>query len=301
MVFSPTASAILFTCLGYGIFTLTDALAKLLSGGYPVMVIIFLQSIVGLTCIVSYCLIRVGPKCFRTQHICWHLLRGLFSGCTGMLNVNALRSLQLDEFYAVIFMAPLIVVLSVTIILRERLGMRRLVAIIFGFVCVLYMIQPGKSLFQIGALFAFCSTVLYALSCVIVRVIGQKDSVLLFTVFALLGGFVVSGINLLIVQENIVQYLSYPDVWLVAVNGVLVSFGALFVTLGLQKAPITASVAPFHYTQMIWGVLLGFVMFGDLPTNTVMIGATGLIATGLYLVLYEAQETRRQKKATPVI
>ena len=291
---SPTALAIFFTCLGYATFTFTDAIAKLASAGFPPMVIIFLQSLIGCVCVGGYCLMRGGIGVFKTEHPYLHAFRAALGGCSSLLNVNALKTLQMDEFYAVIFMAPLMVVVCATVMLKERLGKHRLMAVIVGFLFVVYMIQPGQSLFQVGAVFASISTLCYAISCVIVRKIGQKDSALLFTFFIFLGGLFVSGAVLLVEGGNIMPYLNHPQLWLIGVNGVMVIFGALFVTMGLQIAPIAASVASFHYTQMIWGVFLGFIMFDQMPTNVVMVGATGLIATGLYLVLYEKREMSRE-------
>ncbi|MBL1147375.1 MAG: DMT family transporter [Pseudomonadota bacterium] len=288
-VLSPTALAILLTCLGFATFTFTDAIAKLASAGFPPMVIIFLQSLLGCLCVGSYGLLRHGRTAFKTTHPYLHAFRAGLGGCSSLLNVNALKTLQMDEFYAVIFIAPLVVMLLVAAVLKETLGLQRIIAVIIGFLCVLYMIQPGQSLFQIGALFAFISTLCYAVSCVVVRKIGQKDSALLFTFYTFCGGLAVSGTVLLINGVEVAPYLHHRDIWLIGVNGVLVIFGAFFVTKGLQIAPMAASVTSFHYTQMVWGVFLGYLIFGELPTTTVMIGATGLIATGLYLLVHEKQ------------
>lgn len=211
-----------------------------------------------------------------------------------MVNLFALRWLQLDEVLAILFATPFIVALLSVTLLGEHVGWRRWTAISVGFLGVLVVTRPGYGGMHPAALLTVVGTCCYALYVISTRILSRTDSSETTQFFTNLVGA--------LVMTAIVPFVwRTPENWLI--TGLMVLIGALgggghYLLIRAHRLAPASTLAPFIYTQMIWTTTLGFVVFGDVPHRWTVIGGVIVIASGLYLLHREA--VRKAEPSAPV-
>jgi drug/metabolite transporter (DMT)-like permease len=210
------------------------------------------------------------------------------------LNFVALKYLQLIETVSIMFATPFIVALLAGPLLGERVGPRRLAAIAVGFLGVLIITRPGLGGLHPAAFLSLGGAVCYALYSIATRILAAHDSSATTMFYS---GF--AGIAL--VTPLVPFAWSLPDsplVWAMMV--VVGGFGALghwLLILAHARAPAPI-LSPFIYTQIVWMIALGFVIFGDLPDGWTLAGSAVVIASGLYLLYRERVRISRPRAKT---
>jgi drug/metabolite transporter (DMT)-like permease len=204
-----------------------------------------------------------------------------------MFNFWAYRYLQLDEALAIMFSTPFLVAALAGPVLGEWIGWRRWAAICMGFAGVLVVVRPGIGGFQWAALLSLASAVCYALYSIATRVLSRSDSNETTLFYSNMVGAVV-------------MLPVLPFVWtppggvvpaaLMVVMGVFASLGHYLLIAGHRLAPVSV-LSPFIYTQIVWAVTLGYLVFGDVPNAWTLAGAAIVIASGLYL--FQRERRRR--------
>jgi drug/metabolite transporter (DMT)-like permease len=206
------------------------------------------------------------------------VLAGL--GC-GLANTVALPHLPLTLFYTVVFTAPIIISVLAALFLRERVGPAQIVAIIAGFAGVLVAIDPLDSLTQgdwTGYAAAFAGVLCFSVSAVWLRVITQSETIDSIAFFSGVTGAVLCG-GLTAWQAKPVSPAMLLLLFAMAVFtliGQLCNFTAM-------RLATAATVSQFHYTQIVAGAALGFLIWRDVPALHTVIGAGIIIASGLYI------------------
>jgi drug/metabolite transporter (DMT)-like permease len=205
------------------------------------------------------------------------------------LNFFALKYLQLTETVSIMFATPFIVALLAGPLLGERVGPRRLAAIAVGFIGVLIITRPGLGGLHPAAFLSLGGAVCYALYSIATRILAAHDSSATTMFYSGLAGIV-------LVTPLVPFVWSLPDSPLVWATMVVVgAFGALghwLLILAHARAPAPV-LSPFIYTQIIWMIALGFVIFGDLPDGWTLAGSAVVIASGLYLLYRERVRNAR--------
>jgi drug/metabolite transporter (DMT)-like permease len=199
------------------------------------------------------------------------------------LNFFALKYLQLTETVSIMFSTPFLVALLAGPLLGERVGPRRLAAIAVGFVGILIITRPGLGGMHPAAFLSLAGAACYALYSIATRILAAYDSSAT-TMFY-------SGIAGLVLVTPLVPWVwSAPGsglVWIMmAVVGALGALGHWLLILAHARAPAPV-LSPFIYTQIIWMIALGYLVFGDLPDRLTLVGAAIVIASGLYLLYRE--------------
>lgn len=223
------------------------------------------------------------PELLKTGSLKLQVLRSLLLVASTVLNFLALRWMQLDEVLSIIFTFPFIVAMASIPLLGERIGWRRWSAICFGFCGVLVITRPGFATVQPAALFSLAATICYGFYAVITRIVSRTDSnqtSLFYT--NLIGALVMVPIVPFVWQS--------PGHWtmvaLMLLTGVLGSLGHFLLISGHKLAPASI-LAPFIYTQLIWVVILGYVVFDHVPNVWTMAGASMVVGSGLYMIWRE--------------
>lgn len=223
------------------------------------------------------------PGLVRTRRPWLQLLRGVLLVASTVLNFFALRWLQLDEALSIIFTFPFIVAIASGPILGEWLGWRRWTAICVGFGGVLLITRPGYGGFNPGTLLSVASVICYGLYAVFTRVASRVDSNQTSLFFN-------NAVGALVLLPVIPFVWQMPQSWTIAALmvgiGVLGSVGHFCLIAGHKLAP-AAVLSPFIYTQLIWVVILGYLVFNHVPTPLTLAGATIVIGSGLYLLYRE--------------
>ena len=281
--------AALMTCAGYACFNVGDAITKILAHDLSIPSIMLFGALVVLILLVPYNLYRHGMSAFYTEKPGLHFLRALFLMITTVLNIYAFSHIQLATFYTFVFTSPFMVAIMATFFLKEKLDRHKLIGIVIGFLVVIYMLRPGGGLLNSGTLATLGSAAFFSMALIIVRRIGKKDRLSLYVV-------TLSAMSLVCSVPFVPWHMgsvSLSVASLFLLRGVVSIMGIMLVSAGYHHATSAAAVAPFHYTQIIWGSLLGYFLFADIPSLNVMIGAAILIVTGIYLVRYETARVKR--------
>ncbi len=220
------------------------------------------------------------PGLLRTGALKLQLTRSVLLFLATAGNFLALRWMQLDEVLSIIFTFPFIVAIASGPLLGEWIGWRRWCAIGFGFSGVLLITRPGLGGVHPAALFSLGATIAYGIYAVITRIVSRVDSDQTSLFYS-------NFIGALIMLPVIPFVWTTPASWLIALMlmgiGVLGSAGHFFLIAGHRLAP-AAVLSPFVYTQLVWVVILGYLVFDHLPTAWTLAGSAMVVASGLYLL-----------------
>lgn len=285
--------AISLACVAYAYFNIGDATLKLLTAKFHFSQIIVLNCVFIISCVCGWTLLREGRKAFYAHNKKLIILRALMSFGVAVLNVYAFRHVTLTMFYTLVFTSPFWVALLSAVFLKEKLEGKRIAVILAGFGVILFIFRPGGGLFNVYALFVLLSAFLYAASMVVMRKMGPKES----RPVIICAGSIVSILGSLPFLPF--HYIApTPYEWgLFFMMGFLGAISINCIAYAFQNAPSAAMIAPYHYTQIFWGVLLGYYLFGEIPKTQTLIGAAVIISAGMYLILGEARGRKRQPGA----
>jgi drug/metabolite transporter (DMT)-like permease len=286
---------ILLKVLSALVFTMMSASLKLVSARYPTGELVFFRSCFALVPLLLW-LGWQGDliNAVRTHDFRGHLKRGAF-GSAGMFSgFLALSYLPLHDAIAIGYAAPLIVVVLAALVLKETVRAYRWTAVMVGFAGVLIMLSPhlgavsgalpmsGAS--ATGALFALVGAFCTAGATIQVRRLTANEKtgaiVLYFSLLTTVLGLATS----------VFGWRAPPreDLLLLVLIGILGGIGQILLTQCYRFAD-TSIIAPFEYTTMIWALLLGWFVFGELPTAAVLFGAAIVAAAGLFVLMRERQ------------
>ena len=223
------------------------------------------------------------PGLIRTKRPFLQIARGaLLLGSTA-LNFLALRWLQLDEALSIMFTFPFLVAIISGPLLGEWIGWRRWCAVAFGFAGVLLIVRPGFQGMHPAAALSMGATLCYAFYAVTTRIASRFDSNQTSLFFN-------NAVGATLMLPVIPFVWRPPSDWIIAAMllgiGVLGSLGHFFLIAGHKLAPASL-LAPFVYTQLIWVVILGYLVFNHVPTVWTVAGAAMVVSSGLYMLWRE--------------
>lgn len=264
-------------------FTLLDGSAKWLVRSLPVFMVVWIRFVMHVLFATAVLLPVRGRALVRTRHLRWHLARALmFILMTGM-NFWALQYLQLTVTASIFFTVPIIIALVSSRLLGETLDRGRWIAIVAGFAGVLAVVRPWGADFHPAVLLAIANAVLYAFFNLSTRHLAAYDPPETIQYLPALGAAI--GLAPLAIAS-----WQWPQGWLqwtvACMLGVLGGVGHHLLALAHRYAPASVT-APFLYQQIFYMAAFGYVVFGDVPKPSVWLGATIVIASGLYLFARE--------------
>ena len=191
----------------------------------------------------------------------------------------AFTMMPLAGAIAINFSAPLFATLASALVLKERVGAARWSALLIGFAGVLIVTHPGVGTFQIGALFALGNAVLYGSVTAGVRSMTRTESAETLT----LNQLVMLTICFALFMPWTWIWPSAGDAVWIMFNGTSNAIGQYWWTRALHLAPASA-VAPFYYLSLIWASILGFLIWGEMPTVSLVVGSAIVAGSGLFLL-----------------
>jgi drug/metabolite transporter (DMT)-like permease len=270
------------------LFAGASAGSKWLVAIYPVGEVLFLRSLSSFMACAVVMLPVTGLSVFATRRPRDHLVRGLSQSISQAALLLAFSLMPLAGAVAINFSSPLFAALVSIVWLKERAGYVRGIAVVVGFVGVLIVTNPGANSLTLGALFALTNAVMYGTVTVAVRgmtrtesantlVIWQLAVLTFFHSFLLVFGW---------------RWPSALDAAMLFGTGFINALGQWFWTKALHLAP-AAAVTPFYYLMLVWALVIGFVVWGEVPTVSLLVGSSIVVAIGLFLFLREARLQRR--------
>lgn len=282
--------AIILAVLGFSCFAITDAAYKWQSDVAAVTTNIFLVSLGAIVLILLYGAFS-GKRANFWHHPQrkMHIIRGCLIGIHIPVLVYVFSNLPLAQAYTIFFTAPFFVALIGKFFLKERLSMKTLAVIILGFGGVFIAYQPSiVDLQNPYLLAAFAGAILGAVTNIFARYIGQhENNSYSYAVYTIVPVTIVSGFlhflfNYDMPSSGLYLYPFMTVIWIIGVISIPISF---------SKAP-ASYVAPIQYSQIIWGVGLGWALFGDKPDVWAVIGIAVIILSGIIL-LWQKEPTNR--------
>lgn len=213
----------------------------------------------------------------------WHALRGIAMGICWLSFIIGMEYNHLSVNYSLLLSAPFWIGIIGFLFFRQRAGLHRWLSIIIGFVGVLIVVQPGSGIFAWTILLPLISAIAFATSVLATRPL-EKETVINLAFYMLIGDLVI-----------ILPYLIYTGAWAPIDPNHLIYFFlsaslyliGVYLTSRAFAIGDTASVGPTQYSQIIWGALIGYLFFAEIPEKWTLVGAAIIIASGVYLIIRE--------------
>lgn len=273
-------------------FTIMAALIKTASEVVPTGQACFFRAFFALLTIIAFLAWRGEfPAALRTSNPWGHLWRGLLGLTAMLLNFSALAFLPLPDAIAIGFAMPLFLTIFAALLLGETVRLFRWTAVLFGLLGVLIMLWPRLGVFKaaattpdetFGAMCALVGAVVVALGSVVVSklIVAERTSTVVFYFSA------VCSVGFLFTSPFGWRMPDAATLAMLIASGCLGGVSQLLVTESYRYAD-TSTVAPFEYTSMLFGLTLGYLLFGDVPTMTMLTGSAIVIGAGLIVLLRE--------------
>jgi drug/metabolite transporter (DMT)-like permease len=273
------------------LFSGMDGLSKYLAVDYHPIEIAAMRQFFTTLALLPF-IVR-SPLALRTRRPLLQIGRGLCMFCSSILFIFGLSHLPIAEASAIGFVSPLLVTALSIPLLGEKVGIRRWSAVIVGFAGVMIVVRPGTGAFDPAALYPIVSAAAWALGLILTRIMRSSDQVLTTIFYSTLVGLVIGGAALPFVW----RMPDLPGLCLMAAMGLLSAISQTLLIAAFSRAAASI-LAPFSYSQMVWSTLIGYFVFSTLPDTLTWIGATVVIASGLYTlhrerIVHRERTTRR--------
>jgi drug/metabolite transporter (DMT)-like permease len=269
------------------LFAGASAASKWLVGIYPVGEVLFLRSLSSFMAGAAVILPVSGLSVYATHRPRDHILRGLSQTISQAALLIAFSLMPLAGAVAINFSAPLFAAVVSIVWLKEPAGFVRGAALLIGFVGVLIVTNPGANSLTLGALFALINAVMYGTVTVAVRGMARTESA---------NTLVMWQLSVLAFFHSFLLFFGWRwptplDAAMLFGTGFANAAGQWFWTKSLHLAPAPA-VTPFYYLMLVWALMFGFLIWGDVPSAELLLGSAIVVATGLFLFLREARLQR---------
>ncbi|MBI3675767.1 MAG: DMT family transporter [Proteobacteria bacterium] len=284
-------------------FSLMYAAIKM-AGKVPVGEVIFFRAFFAMVPLFALSALTVGPRAVvRTSRPVFHVVRSAAGVCSMFMNFAALALLPLADITAFSFVAPIFAVVLSAVILHEAVGRFRWSAVAVGFAGVLLMIQPHGGVLGIfahslsaGAALALGGAFLSAFVVVFIRQMSVTERSETIVFYFMLTCSFAGAVSMIWFYAPLSWSLA---AWL-ALAGILGGVGQICMTFSYRYAE-PSLLAPFDYIAMVWAVLLGYFVFGEIPQTLVMAGAGVVIVAGLFIVWREHVRHRNVELAAQAV
>ena len=270
------------------LFVIMDALAKwLVSSQMSAIQLIAIRGWIILPIILLVLAARGQIKDLATRQPLQHMMRGCCGFLTPLAFFTSLKSLPLADATVIFFSSTFILTAASAIFLKERVGLHRWSAVLVGFIGVVIAMDPSGGGDLWAYLLVLSAATIYAMIFVSGKYLSRNDSVISL-VFSLHLGM------------GLMATLALPWVWVpisllelgqLSLLTVIALFAHYLFTAAFARADVSA-LAPFEYTSLLWATTIGYLVWQDIPTTEVWIGAGIIITCGLYVVHRESLRHR---------
>lgn len=271
-----------------------DTLIKLASDHLPIGQIILVRGTSGVAIMVGLVLATGVWRQWRRLGDRIVLLRSLGEVVATILYLIALFNMPIADISATYQIVPLMTTAAAAIFLAERVGWRRWIAIGMGFVGVIIIMRPGAGGFDVYFLVALASMAFITLRDLVTRRLDAAVPTLLVVTGATIGVWLLGLV------------LSFSETWvaptthdwtILTIAGALLVAGHGFMVLAMRNGAV-AVVAPFRYAVVVYAILIGYFVWGDVPDAYMLTGTAIVVATGLYSFRREQRLAAAQRRQT---
>ena len=270
---------ILFAVAAYFSFSILDAFQKTAVINHSIFQLLFIKYIFTLLLSCSEAKRKNNYIFWQSNNVRLQVLRSFFSIIESGCFVLAFRYLSLADVHSVGSLTPVIIVALSALILKENVSPKTWIAIFVGFLGVLIILRPGLSIFDIKSLLPLMAAFFLGLYQVVTRKVSENDSTETSLLYTSLIGFIVMSILAFVYW----QPLTLNSYFLFTGIGIFFSMGIYFQIIALSKARASI-IQPFHYTLIFWAIILGYLVYDDLPNMPTIVGAIIIAASGIYVL-----------------
>ena len=278
---------------GVFLFSCNDALGKYLLASYSVGQMLFIRSVAAML-LLSPLIWRAGAAPFRAApRPGLQVLRVTFSTLEVVMFFVAVSHLPLADTVTFYLAAPIFVTALSALFLGEQVGWRRWSGVLVGFAGVVITLRPSAATLTWPALIALTGSLFFSLLMIATRTLrGTADIVLT-------GGQIAATLIFATVVAPFGWIApTWPDFCGLALLGVVAMVALFCVNRSLKLAPASV-VVPYQYTLIVWAILFGYLVFGDVPDLPMLVGSAIIIAAGLYIFWREQAIGRSDEPFTP--
>jgi drug/metabolite transporter (DMT)-like permease len=278
---------------GIALFSINDALGKWLLATYSVGELLLVRSVTALILLAPF-IRQAGIAAFtRAPRPGLQVLRVVLSTLEVAMFFWAVSYLPLTDTVTFYLAGPIYVTALSVVLLGEKVGWHRWTAVVVGFVGVLLALRPTAASVTLPALIALIGSMFFALLMTVTRLLRETANTVLIA--GQIGGTLLFGI----VMAPIGWIApSLGDLALMSLFGVL-SIIALACVNRALKLTAASVVVPYQYTLIVWAVVLGYLVFGDVPDALTLSGAAVIIMAGLYI--FWREQVRGEQDAAPPV
>ena len=262
--------------------TINDAMAKYLTQSYPVGQVVALRGLSIIMLLIAFLFFMNNLQALKIFSWKGHIFRaGAMTGST-FLFITGLSLLPITDAIAIAFVAPILTTILGVLVLKKAVSWKRWAAIFVGFFGIIIILQPSSDAFKIAAIAPLGAAAFGAARDVITRALSESESSLsiLFTSMLMI---------------TIAGFLTYPlgwsavkpsHIWIFITSSLLVGLAQYLMIEAFRLGEI-ALISPFKYSSLLWATLIGLVIWDELPSKHVVLGAFILILSGIYLLRNE--------------
>lgn len=289
---SRTMLGIGLMALGFLCYSISDAVAKLLTHDLPPLQVVWFRQL-GLLSVALWLLASRGVTVFRTRRPGLQISRGIVAALSSTCFIFAISYVPLADAVAVSFVAPFMVTVLGALILHEVVGIRRWLAVTMGFIGTLIVIRPGLGLFHPAIFLVVAAASFFAIRQILSRILGPVDATTTTIVYTSFASSAVLTVPALLLWRNPTEL---SQLGLIIVLAAAAGLGEVFVIRALELAQ-AVTLAPLQYTMIIWSTSLGWLFFSQLPDEWTLVGAAIIMASGIYTLHRERLAMRRAKRS----
>ncbi len=283
---------------------------------YPVGEVVFFRSFLAMWTVFAWLGLRGNLReAWRTQNFAGHIQRGLVGSGGMFFGFAALTLLPLPDATAINYIVPLLTVALAAVLLKERVGLYRWSAVFVGLMGILVMLYPHLSFLRsggtaissnadFGAICGLLAALCTAFAIIEVRKLTATEQtgtiVLYFSALTSFFGALTVLLGFFSPKYRWLMPTSH-EAWLLMLIGFCGGIGQILLTESYRHAEPSV-IAPFDYLNLVWALLLGWVLFADKPDPALMIGAAIVIAAGMVVLVREHQlgiKRKREREAAP--
>ena len=301
----PNSQGILCLIGALVFLTFSDSIIKWLSPKYALHQIMLYRACFAMVLVLIFVKLEGGLALLATKRPLLHLFRGMLLVFANMFFFLGLSVMAFAEVVALFFTAPLFICLLAQPILGEKVGAIRWCAIVLGLVGVVVMVRPESNQISWSNFLPILAALTYAVMQMVTRKLGMRDSAGALTFYIQIAFILVSSLSGLIIgsgqydqfDQSALEFLfrawTWPalnDLGLMALCGMIVAFGGYLLSQSYRLAQASV-VAPFEYTSLPLAVLIGYLIWQELPTLNDIFGSLLIIGSGLIVVVFESKRS----------
>ncbi len=298
---SSNAKGVGLLILALLIISVQSIAVKWIGGDYSALEIVAVRSLIALPCTLLFYRYEGQRGLPITRQPKLEYLRGVFLFLSYTTFMMGLAALPLADIEAIRFSGPLMITLLFVVILGEKVGPRRWLALFIGFIGVLLIVRPGSATFDLGSIFILISVLFYALMVVLTRKLQTDDSsatmayysslvyLVAALVFTPLPGIVRGTSNVHPSIAFLIRAWSMPTLidWGIMAGLGLIWAGWMYFLSRAYSMAQASVLAPFEYLSLPINIMWGFLIWNEIPTLMTLAGAFLTLFSGLYVLFRE--------------